>query len=411
MEDTMVKDVKQNLSMNNWIEKEIEIGEIESLLDYGYEIEVDSPDGWVGVNFFIDKGIWDEYQLILEDGAVIKCNEAHLFETMSGWQKTSELYQIDAQHYLTENGYIKGIVIKTGCRIPIVDINVQHDNHRYYTNGVSSHNTGVGKSLFMCHVAAGALMQSKNVLYLTMEMSENRIAERIDANLLNMTIDELGSVSKDIFETRIGRLIKKTQGKLIVKEYPTSSAHAGHFKVLLNELKSKKNFIPDLIVVDYLNICSSSRVKLGSGANSYTVIKSIAEELRGLAQEYDVPLLTATQSNREAQTSTDIDLTNTSESIGLPQTCDLMLALISSEELENLNQLMIKQLKNRYNDPNYYKRFVVGIDRSKMRLFDLEESAQKDIIDSGQDKDDDMPAFDKSSFGKRMKTAGTDFKF
>lgn len=407
----MVKDVKQNLSMNNWIEKEIEIGEIESLLDYGYEIEVDSPDGWVGVNFFIDKGIWDEYQLILEDGTVIKCNEAHLFETMSGWQKTSELYQIDAQHYLTENGYIKGIVIKTGCRIPIVDINVQHDNHRYYTNGVSSHNTGVGKSLFMCHVAAGALMQSKNVLYLTMEMSENRIAERIDANLLNMTIDELGSVSKDIFETRIGRLIKKTQGKLIVKEYPTSSAHAGHFKVLLNELKSKKNFIPDLIVVDYLNICSSSRVKLGSGANSYTVIKSIAEELRGLAQEYDVPLLTATQSNREAQTSTDIDLTNTSESIGLPQTCDLMLALISSEELENLNQLMIKQLKNRYNDPNYYKRFVVGIDRSKMRLFDLEESAQKDIIDSGQDKDDDMPAFDKSSFGKRMKTAGTDFKF
>ena len=271
--------------------------------------------------------------------------------------------------------------------------------------------TGVGKSMFMCHVAAGALMQSKNVLYLTMEMSENRIAERIDANLLNMTIDELGSVSKDIFETRIGRLIKKTQGKLIVKEYPTSSAHAGHFKVLLNELKSKKNFIPDLIVVDYLNICSSSRVKLGSGANSYTVIKSIAEELRGLAQEYDVPLLTATQSNREAQTSTDIDLTNTSESIGLPQTCDLMLALISSEELENLNQLMIKQLKNRYNDPSYYKRFVVGIDRSKMRLFDLEESAQKDIIDSGQDKDDDMPAFDKSSFGKRMKTAGTDFKF
>ena len=239
----MVKDVKQNLSMNNWIEKEIEIGEIESLLDYGYEIEVDSPDGWVGVNFFIDKGIWDEYQLILEDGTVIKCNEAHLFETMSGWQKTSELYQIDAQRYLTENGYIKGIVIKTGCRIPIVDINVQHDNHRYYTNGVSSHNTGVGKSLFMCHIAAGALMQSKNVLYLTMEMSENRIAERIDANLLNMTIDELGSVSKDIFETRIGRLIKKTQGKLIVKEYPTSSAHAGHFKVLLNELKSKKNFI------------------------------------------------------------------------------------------------------------------------------------------------------------------------
>lgn len=272
--------------------------------------------------------------------------------------------------------------------------------------------TGVGKSLFMCHVAAGALMQSKNVLYITMEMAEERIAERVDANLLNMTMDELGSVSKDIFETRIGKLLKKTQGKLIVKEYPTSSAHAGHFKALLDELKIKKKFQPDLIVVDYLNICASARVKYGSGANSYTVVKSIAEELRGLAQEYNVPLLTATQTTRDGLNNTDIDMTNTSESIGLPQTCDLMFALISTEELENLNQIMVKQLKNRYNDPSFYKRFVMGVDRARMKLFDVEESAQKNINESGQNSQkDDGPAFDKSGFGKRMRAAGEGFNF
>ena len=271
--------------------------------------------------------------------------------------------------------------------------------------------TGVGKSMFMCHVAASTLMQSKNVLYITMEMAEERIAERIDANLLNLTMDQLASLNKNAFDTKIGRLINKCSGKLIIKEYAQGSAHAGHFKLLLDELKTKRNFTPDLIVIDYLNICASSRLKPGGGVNSYTYVKSIAEELRGLAQEYNVPTLTATQTTRNGFSNTDVDITDTSESFGLPATADLMLALISSEELENLNQLMIKQLKNRYNDPNYYKRFVVGIDRSKMRLFDLEESAQKDIIDSGQDKDDDMPAFDKSSFGKRMKTAGTDFKF
>lgn len=270
--------------------------------------------------------------------------------------------------------------------------------------------TGVGKSLFMCHVAAAALMQSKNVLYVTMEMAEERIAERIDANLLNMTMDELGSVDRDIYETRIGKLIKKSAGKLIVKEYPTASGHAGHFKALLEELKTKRNFAPDLIVVDYLNICASSRLKHGTGVNSYTYVKSIAEELRGLAQEYNVPLLTATQTTRGGYDNTDVDLTDTSESFGLPATADLMFALISTEELENLNQIMVKQLKNRYNDPSYYKRFVIGVDRSRMKLYDVEESAQKDIADSGQVKDDG-PMFDKSSFGSRMKQAGDGFKF
>ena len=268
--------------------------------------------------------------------------------------------------------------------------------------------TGVGKSLFMCHVAAGALNQNKNVLYITMEMAEERIAERIDANLLNMSMDELSKVDKDIYETRISKLIKKTTGKLIIKEYPTASAHAGHFKALLEELKLKRDFSPDLIIIDYLNICSSSRIKYGAGVNSYTYIKSIAEELRGLGVEYNVPILSATQTTRGGYDNTDVDLTDTSESFGLPATVDFMFALISTEELENLNQIMVKQLKNRYNDPSYYKRFVIGVDRARMKLYDVEDSAQKNIADSGQD---DGPSFDKTSFGQRMKQAGEGFTF
>lgn len=268
--------------------------------------------------------------------------------------------------------------------------------------------TGVGKSLFMCHYAASVLMQGKNVLYITLEMAEERIAERIDANLLNMTMDELGSVEKDIFETRISKLIKKTAGKLIVKEYPTAAAHAGHFKSLIEELKMKRNFIPDVIVIDYINICASSRLKHGSGVNSYTYIKSIAEELRGLAVQYNVPILSATQTTRGGYDNTDVDLTDTSESFGLPATVDLMFALISTEELENLNQIMVKQLKNRYNDPSYYKRFVIGVDRARMKLYDVEDSAQSNIADSGQDSN---PVFDKSEFGKKMKQAGDGFNF
>jgi replicative DNA helicase len=240
--------------------------------------------------------------------------------------------------------------------------------------------TGVGKSLVMCHFAASALSQGKNVLYITMEMAEERIAERIDVNLLNLGMNEIKTIDKNIFDSRIQKLRKKAQGTLIIKEYPTASAHAGHFRALIEELKSKKDFAPDIIFVDYLNICASQRMKFGAGVNSYTYVKAIAEELRGLAVEYNVPLVSATQSNREGINSSDLDLTNTSESIGLPQTCDLMLALISTEELEELGQIMIKQLKNRYNDPSYYKKFVVGIDRNKMRIFDVENSAQETIV-------------------------------
>ena len=268
--------------------------------------------------------------------------------------------------------------------------------------------TGVGKSLFMCHVAASTLLQGKNVLYITMEMAEERIAERIDANLLNMTMDELNRVERDIYENRIEKLIKKTAGKLIVKEYPTAAAHAGHFKALLEELKLKRNFKPDIIIIDYLNICASSRMKHGAGVNSYTYVKSIAEELRGLGVEYNVPVLSATQTTRGGYDNTDVDLTDTSESFGLPATVDFMFALISTEELENLNQILVKQLKNRYNDPSYYKRFVIGVDRARMKLYDVEEAAQKNISDSGQDSG---PAFDKSTFGTRMKQAGDGFNF
>lgn len=271
--------------------------------------------------------------------------------------------------------------------------------------------TGVGKSLFMCHVAAAALREGRNVLYITMEMSEERIAERIDANLLNLTMDELKVVDRDIFETRIDKLKKKTQGKLIVKEYPTASAHAGHFRALLEELKLKREFTPDIVFIDYLNICSSQRMKAGANVNSYTFVKAIAEELRGLAVEYNVPIVSATQTTRSGYANSDPGLEDTSESFGLPATADFMFALVSSEELENLNQIIVKQLKNRYNDPNYYKRFVIGIDRSKMKLYDVEASAQEGLADSGQVKDE-KPLFDKSGFGSRMQSENfSGFKF
>jgi replicative DNA helicase len=245
--------------------------------------------------------------------------------------------------------------------------------------------TGVGKSLFMCHMASACLLNGHNVLYVTMEMAEEKIAERIDANLLNVNIQDLTDLPKTTFENKVTKLSKKTQGTLIIKEYPTASAHSGHFKALLNELSLKKSFRPDIIFIDYLNICASSRYKTNLSVNSYSYIKAIAEELRGLAVEANVPIVSATQTTRSGYGNSDVELTDTSESFGLPATADLMFALISTEELEGLGQLMVKQLKNRYNDPTIYKRFIVGIDRAKMRLYDCEQSAQKDILDSGQE--------------------------
>tara|TARA_B100000941_G_scaffold96769_1_gene67429 strand:+ start:8829 stop:10211 length:1383 start_codon:yes stop_codon:yes gene_type:complete len=247
--------------------------------------------------------------------------------------------------------------------------------------------TGVGKSLFMCHFASSVLLQGKNVLYITLEMAEEKIAERIDANLLDVNIRDLTDLPRVIFENKVTKLSEKTQGQLIIKEYPTASAHAGHFKTLLNELTLKKSFKPDIIFIDYLNICASSRYSKLGNVNSYSYIKAIAEDLRGLAVEYNVPIISATQTTRSGFGSSDIDLTDTSESFGLPATADLMFALISTDELEGLNQIMVKQLKNRYNDPTINKRFVLGIDRAKMRLYDCEQNIGGDLIDSGQQTD------------------------
>jgi len=264
--------------------------------------------------------------------------------------------------------------------------------------------TGVGKSLFMCHVASSVLLQGRNVLYITLEMAEERIAERIDANLLNVPIQDIVDLPKQMFETKVNNLAKKTQGTLIIKEYPTASAHAGHFKSLLNELALKKSFRPDIIFIDYLNICSSSRYRGNSNINSYTFVKAIAEELRGLAVEFNVPIVSATQTTRSGYGSSDVELTDTSESFGLPATADLMFALISTEELEGLGQILIKQLKNRFNDPTIHKRFVVGIDRAKMRLYDCEQSAQTDILDSGKEEEYDYEE-------KKPKKSFEGFKF
>jgi replicative DNA helicase len=255
--------------------------------------------------------------------------------------------------------------------------------------------TGVGKSLFMCHCASHNLVSGKNVLYITMEMSEEKIAERIDANLLNVTVDELSILPKDAYDKKIARVKEKTVGKLIIKEYPTASAGSAHFRHLINELRIKRNFTPDVIYIDYLNICCSSRIRTGSNVNSYTYVKAIAEELRGLAVEFNVPIVSATQTTRSGYGNSDVELTDTSESFGLPATADLMFALISSEDLEKLNQIAVKQLKNRYNDPTINKKFVVGIDRAKMRLYNTEQSAQDNIID-------DTPVFNKTKAGQAI---------
>ena len=365
------------------VERTVRIANLDQYLKDGLKLHVDSPDGWVPVIDFIDKGLWQEHILMLASGAIVRCNENHLFETVDGWQMAKDLVY-KKQAYLTHTGYEIGIVHVTDNQIPIVDITIDSENHRYYTNGVSSHNTGVGKSLAMCHLAAASLAAGRNVLYITLEMSEEKIAERIDANLFDVDIKQLVNLSKESFARKVAGIKSKTLGKLIIKEYPTASAHVGHFRALLSELKLKKNFVPDVIFIDYLNICASSRIKGGlSGAiNSYSLVKSIAEELRGLAVEFNVPVWSATQSSRQSQLASDVELTDVSESIGLVYTVDLLLSLISTEQLEKMGQIMIKQLKNRYSDVSENKRFTVGLERCKMRLYDISDPTANIMSDS-----------------------------
>lgn len=389
-------------SVNTWVEKEVSIIDIKTLLEDGYEVEIDSPDGFVGVNFFVDKGLWEEYKLTLSDGREVLVNENHLFETPEGWKYAKDLVLVGEHLYLTDRGVVSGVVEKTGNIIPIVDLNVEHINHRYYANGVSSHNTAVGKSLALCHMASSYFMSGKNVLYITLEMAEARIAERIDANLLNISLTDLQNISKDMYDKKIASIKNKTVGRLIIKEYPTATATVTHFRALLSELYLKKNFIPDIIFVDYLNIAASARLNNANNINSYMYVKSIAEEFRGLAVEHNVPIWTATQTNRQGYVSSDIGLENTSESFGLPATADFMIALSTTEELEKMGQILVKQLKNRYNDISTLRRFVLGIDRSKMRLFDLDESAQQELVDVDMKDKKDTSVFDKSKFGNSM---------
>lgn len=390
-------------------EKIIQIKEIEKLLNEGYTIEVDSPDGFVPVSAFVDKGLWEEYALLLNSGKVIRVNENHLFETIDGWQYAKDLV-LKKQQYLTEDGYQIGIVTKTGKQIPIVDIQVEHDNHRYYTNGVSSHNTGCGKSLGMCHMASAALAEGRNVLYITLEMAEEKIAERIDANLFDVRIDQLKDLSKASFSNKVKGISDKTKGKLVVKEYPTASAHVGHFRALLLELKLKKKFEPDIIYIDYLNICASSRMKGLSGSiNTYSLIKSIAEEIRGLAVEFNVPIWSATQVTRSGFANSDIEITDTSESFGLPATADLMIAFIRTEQLDKMNQIMVKQLKNRYNDPTTNKRFTIGVDLAKMRLYDVSDPTANIMADDSSQSAPQTP-FAAGRSGAARSNKFDDFK-
>lgn len=529
-------------------ETNVSIYYIKKLLKDHKKVEIFSPDGFVNVKKYVQKGKFEEYELTLDDGRIVKCNGDHLFETTLGWQFAKDLVLLPEQHYLTDDGYVLGFIEKTDEIIDIVDIEVEHDNHRYYANGVSSHNTNVGKSMMLCHLAAAYMYAKKNVLYITLEMAEERIAERIDANLLNVDINNIKNLEQGDFISKINKLYGKSNSKLIIKEYPPVSSHVGHFEHLLNELKIKKSFEPDVLIVDYLNIMASQRST--NVTNSYSYIKAIAEELRGLAVKHKIPVISATQVNRclsldavvytpsgkklikdikvgdkvlstgniwinvlkvypiEKQTayriqtdktdivcsskhmfpstdgnlysisgglnnfnfltenmnllggdydynsktlteyinrieevvclgeidtidiscdgnnlfyangilthnsgfnSSDIDMTDVSESFGLSFTADLMLALISSDEMENLGQLMIKQVKNRYGDKNYYNKFVVGIDRSRMRLYDLEDSAQKEIVYENKvsDRYEDMKKPEKKNpFDKTKKYQG-----
>ena len=392
-----------------------------------FKVEIDQSDRLSGENYTV------AVDLVPQLFSKEKIDEQWLVDTTEKWCQDRAIYNaimesisiIDGKHETLTKGALPDLLSKAlGVAF---DTNVGHDyienqeeRYEFYhqqedripfdleyfnkitkggvpnkTLNIALAGTGVGKSLFMCHVAASALVQGRDVLYITMEMAEERIAERIDANLLNTPIDQLTNLSKEMHRTKVEDIARKTAGKLIIKEYPTGSAHTGHFRALLNELKLKKQFEPEIIFIDYLNICASSRMKgMGGAINSYNYIKAIAEELRGLAVEFNVPLFSATQTTRSGYSNSDVGLEDTSESFGLPATADLMFAIISTEELQNRGQMMVKQLKNRYNDPVANRRFVIGVDRSKMRLYDVDESEQ--------DLTDDTPVFEKTQAHEEM---------
>jgi hypothetical protein len=375
-----------------WIEKEISIGEISNLLGE-YEIEVDSPDGFVKISDFIDKGYWEEYILYVDNEKIVRCNEKHLFETDVGWKSAKEIFETDKKYnFITNKGNKSGYVMKTNNLIPIVDIQVEHENHRYYTNGISSHNTHVGKTSMKCNLAAMYLLQGYNVLYFTMEMSEEEIGKRIDANLLDIPMDEFNTnLNKDYFTNRVNKLRNKNLGKLKIKEYPSGYPSVIDFESYISELKIKEGFSPDVVIIDYLTIMTSARYKAGT-VNSYTLYKSVSEELRGMGQKNNCAIWTSMQVNRGGYNASDVDFNDIAESFAVAMTADFSLAMTVTEELISMDQVLCKQIKNRYRNMYLDKRFVIGFDRIKQRFYDCDESAQEDLID------DDIPIMDKGNF-------------
>lgn len=388
---------------------QIKISEVELLLDE-YDIEVESPDGWVPISSFVNKGLFDEYILTLEDGHIVRCNENHLFETQLGWASAKECLLFGRIKYLCKNGFTYGVVTKTDNIIPIVDIQVDHENHRYYTESVSSHNTGGGKSAVKCSLAADYLSQGYNVLYITLELAEERIAERIDANLFNVPIQEMKNLSERVFIDKVSKIKEKTHGKLVIKEYPTASALVANFRILLDELKNKRGFVPDVMIVDYLGICTSAKYKSNGNVNTYTIQKSVAEELRGFAVEQDLLCLTSVQTNRTGFNNSDFDIDSISDSSGIIMTADLMFGIIRTDDLTALNQIILKQLKNRFGDPNYYKKFVVGMDFSRMKMYNVENSGQTTEIQSTIKNEESESRYGtKTATNRSSSSSGWDF--
>lgn len=353
----------------------VKIGEIKDLI-LDYDIEVESPDGWVKITNFVDKGMFQEYILETQSGKIVRCNENHLFETRMGWATAKECEVFGPIDYLTENGYETGIVYSTDNVIPIVDISVDHENRRYYSNGVSSHNSGGGKSAVKCSIAADMLRNGVDVLYITLELAEERIAERIDANLLNIPIGELKTMPEKMFKSKIDSLKTKTTGKLVIKEYPTRAATVDNFNALLEELKAKKGFIPSVVIVDYLQIVASSSVR-GGNVNTYQEQKSVAEELRGFAVKHNLALLTSVQTNRSGYNVSDMDEASISDSIAIVFTADLIVGIIRPDDLKEQNQVLFKQIKNRFGDPSQFQKFLCGMDTSRMKVYDLENGTEQ----------------------------------
>lgn len=367
-----------NQNCNNlWQESEVSISAIQQLLAEGFEVEIDSLDGYVPVSEFVDKGTYEGYELTCGERTVI-VNENHLFETTEGWKLTKDLLLEQVYtpiHYLTDSGIEQGYIRKINSLVPIVDLVIDHPNHRYFANGISSHNTNVGKSLFLTDQSAHYLMQNKKVLYITMEMAEEKIAERIDARLMETDLNDLNQIPHSTFMSRIKALREKTASDLIIREYPPHVFNANMLRSLLRELKQKQRFVPDVIALDYLGLCASYR--LSPSVGQYQYLKSVTEEMRGVMVSDEYLGLTAMQTNREGQTSADVDLTDMSESHGISMGADFIFAMMAPPELAAMGAYRFKQLKSRFGDLNKYNSFLVGVDKAKMTLYNM------DNVDTG----------------------------